>query len=74
MSFQLDREKGKIGGYLIPLKTALETQARDTLVDFYVSAVPVKQANTILKYVKLRNQNMGHSLTHTQSDPTSTAK
>lgn len=51
MSSSLDEEREKGRGRLIPLKTALETRARDTLVNFYVSAVPVKLANTILKHV-----------------------
>jgi len=62
MSIQLDKEKGRLGGHLIPLKTALETRARDILVDFYVSVVPVKHANTILKHV-LPQSNIAYNLT-----------
>jgi tRNA-specific adenosine deaminase 3 len=34
---------------LVPLKTTLETRARDTVINVYVTLVPVKQASTALK-------------------------
>jgi len=61
MSIQLSEEKGGVGGHLVPLKTALETRARDTLADFHVSTVPVKQANTILKHVNYLNRTPSKS-------------
>jgi hypothetical protein len=35
--------------HLIALKTALETKARDTLIDVYITVVPVKNASGALK-------------------------
>jgi tRNA-specific adenosine deaminase 3 len=36
-------------GVLVPLKTALETRARDSFIDVYVTSVPVKQASGTLE-------------------------
>ncbi len=36
-------------GYLVPLKTTLETTARDTIIDVYVTIIPIKQASNTLK-------------------------
>lgn len=38
---------------LVPLKTTLETRKRDAVVEVYVATVPAKEANGILRYVKL---------------------
>ena len=36
-------------GKLVSLKTTLETKARDTVINVYVTLVAVKQASTALK-------------------------
>jgi hypothetical protein len=38
-------------GVLAPLKTTLELRSSDAYLDVYITAVPVKNANTILKSV-----------------------
>lgn len=38
-------------GRLVPLKTAQEVRARDTLVEFYLTRVPKRLANGTLKYL-----------------------
>jgi hypothetical protein len=40
-----------ISGRLVPLKTALETGARDSLLSVYVTSVPAKSASTVLRSV-----------------------
>jgi tRNA-specific adenosine deaminase 3 len=37
------------GGILVPLKTTLETRARDSFISVYVTSVPVKQASGTLE-------------------------
>ena len=37
------------GGQLIPLKTTLETRARESIINIYVTSVPVKQASGALE-------------------------
>jgi tRNA-specific adenosine deaminase 3 len=37
------------GGTLVPLKTILETRARDSFISVYVTSVPVKQASRTLE-------------------------
>lgn len=37
------------GGTLVPLKTVLETRARDSFISVYVTSVPVKQASRTLE-------------------------
>ncbi|KAH8781953.1 cytidine deaminase-like protein [Hyaloscypha finlandica] len=39
-------------GILIPLKTTLETRARGSLLDVYVTSVPVKQASGALEVIR----------------------
>ncbi|KAG9244189.1 cytidine deaminase-like protein [Calycina marina] len=46
-------------GKLHPLKTALEIRSCDKLVDFYITVVPVKQSNTVLKIVRQAIPNDG---------------
>jgi tRNA-specific adenosine deaminase 3 len=36
-------------GILVPLKTTLETRARGSLLDVYVTSVPIKQASGTLE-------------------------
>lgn len=36
-------------GILVPLKTTLETRARDSFISVYVTSVPVKQASGTLE-------------------------
>jgi tRNA-specific adenosine deaminase 3 len=36
-------------GVLVPLKTTLETTARDSFISVYVTSVPVKQASGTLE-------------------------
>ena len=36
-------------GILVPLKTTLETRARDSSISVYVTSVPVKQASGTLE-------------------------
>lgn len=36
-------------GVLIPLKTILETRARDSLLSVYITSVPAKKASGVLK-------------------------
>jgi hypothetical protein len=44
-------------GRLVPLKTTLETRAGETLVDVYITYVPVKLASRVLEYVFLAHQH-----------------
>lgn len=37
------------GGVLFPLRTTLETRARDSFIGVYVTSVPVKQASGSLE-------------------------
>jgi len=37
------------GGQLVALKTTLETRARETVIDVYITSVPVKQASGTLE-------------------------
>lgn len=37
------------GGTLVPLKTVLETRARESCISVYVTSVPVKQASRTLE-------------------------
>jgi len=43
------KEGEKTMGRLLPLKTTLETRMRESLVDVYVTKVPVKKASACLK-------------------------
>ena len=43
--------QGSLGGRLIPLKTTLETCAGESLLNVYITSVPVKQASGSLEYV-----------------------
>ena len=36
---------------LVPLKTVLELRAEDAVTDVYITAVPVKSANSVISYV-----------------------
>jgi hypothetical protein len=36
-------------GRLIPLKTALEVETRDRVIDVYVVAIPLRQASSALR-------------------------
>lgn len=36
-------------GILVPLKTTMETRARDSFISVYVTRVPVKQASATLE-------------------------
>lgn len=38
-----------IRGQLIPLKTTLELRAGDSVVDVYITTVPLKEANFVLR-------------------------
>lgn len=50
---QDDSDAADLGtGRLVPLKTTLETRKRDTVVEVYVTAVPIKAASGALRYVE----------------------
>lgn len=38
---------------LVPLKTVLELRAEDAVTDVYITAVPVKSANSVISWVSL---------------------
>lgn len=42
-------EERKPQGRLVPLKTTLETRMKETLVEVYVTKVPVKKASACLE-------------------------
>lgn len=52
-------------GRLVPLKTAQETSARDSLLTVYITSVPAKRASTVLRsvyYLSLQSLPCTHSL------------
>ncbi|KAM3078181.1 hypothetical protein ACMFMG_002522 [Clarireedia jacksonii] len=52
-------------GTLVPLKTALEASARDSLLTAYVTSVPARRASTVLSLVrKLIPEDGGYDLQH----------
>ncbi|CAD6449768.1 25e8c1de-95ce-45c6-b0b7-b8f748ff1de6 [Sclerotinia trifoliorum] len=52
-------------GGLIPLKTTLETRARDSLLSVYITSVPVKKASNVLNLTrKLFPEDGGYDLQH----------
>ncbi|PQE03191.1 cytidine and deoxycytidylate deaminase zinc-binding region protein [Rutstroemia sp. NJR-2017a BBW] len=54
-----------ISGRLVPLKTALETGARDSILNVYVTSVPAKSASTVLSLIrKLIPEDGGYDLQH----------
>lgn len=44
----MDSERNK-KGRLIPLKTTLEVEARDRVIDVYIASIPLRQASNALK-------------------------
>jgi tRNA-specific adenosine deaminase 3 len=45
----MDSEGSSAKGRLIPLKTTLEVEARDQIIDVYVVSIPLRQASNALK-------------------------